>query len=109
MTRLRDLITGQYTEGHEFEGTDDGGRLRAELRARPSVPEGQEIVVGSSRLYLPQQFPNPFNQEMEQETEIVQRGDWLIWSDEDERWNVYPPKLMDKYFDRAPEEDAHGE
>lgn len=107
--RLRDLATGQYTEGHEFDGDDTNGELRAALRAKPSVSDTDEIVVGSFRMYLSQQVKNPHvEDQVDTEMEIVQRTDWLIWSDEDERWVIYPPKLKAKYFASAPQEDADG-
>lgn len=104
--RLRDLATGQYTEGHEFDGEDVSGKLRAELRARSSVADDAEIIVGSFRMYLPQLLKNPHVEgQLDEEMEIVQRTDWLIWDDDDERWNIYPPKLREKYFAHAPLEE----
>lgn len=102
MTDVKDRVTGDRTEAHQFDGFDEGGHLRRALPTRESVPEGAEIVVGSHRLYLPQLNTLP-DSDKEVETEIVLRYQWLVWSDEDGRWEIYPPKLFDKYFEVIPD------
>ena len=100
--RVKDKASGFFTEARQFDGTDEGGSLRDKLKASLSVPHGAEVVVGSARLYLPQEVNLP-NGLVEVETEIVLRDEWLIWDEDVDRWVIYPPKLFDKYFEEAPE------
>lgn len=105
---VKDRVTGDITSAYTFDGTDEGSQLRTRLRAAPSVPEGAEVVVGSYRLYLPQKTTLP-DAATEVETEIVQRYETLVWSLEDARFEIYPPKLFEKYFEVfevTPEEEA---
>lgn len=102
---VKDRVTGDITSAYTFDGVDEGGQLRARLQAAPSVPEGSEVVVGSFRLYLPQVTTLP-DASAEVETEIVQRYETLVWSLEDERFGIYPPKLFTKYFEIISEEDS---
>jgi hypothetical protein len=103
--KVRDRVTGDTTEAFTFDGLDEGSQLRARLAQAPSVPEGTEVVVGSYRLYLPQLNTLPDSTD-EVETEIVQRYETLVWSDEDGRWEIYPPKLFEKYFEAVPDGEA---
>lgn len=103
--RVKDRVTGDITEAYEFDGQDEGGQLRAVLAGKPSVPEGAEVVVGSWRLYLPQHTTLP-DAEVDIETEIVQRYERLVWSEEDGRWEIYPPKLYSKYFEEVTDGEA---
>lgn len=102
---VKDRVTGDITSAYTFDGIDEGGQLRARLRAAPSVPSDAEVVVGSYRLYLPQVTTLPDASE-EVETEIVQRYETLVWSTEDGRFENYPPKLFAKYFEVIPDEEA---
>lgn len=106
--KVRDRVTGDTTTAHTFDGFDEGGQLRTLLSTSISVPEGAEVVVGSHRLYLPQLTTLP-DASSEVETEIVQRYETLVWSDEDERWEIYPPKLFAKFFEILPEEEPNGD
>lgn len=103
--RVKDRVTGNVTDAHEFDGFDEGGTLRQLLQISPSVPDGAEVVVGSFRLYLPQ-FTTLPDASTEIETEIVQRYETLVWSAEDDRWEIYPPKLFSKYFEIQEEPDG---
>jgi hypothetical protein len=103
--RVKDKVSGLLTEAYQFDGTDEGGSLRAKLSASPSVPQGAEVVVGSFRMYLPQEVNLP-NGLVEVETEIVLRYEHLIWDEDVDRWVIYPPKLYDKYFEEVPDGEA---
>lgn len=100
MTTVKDRVTGDTTTAYQFDGVDEGGKLRQVLAASDSVPAGAEVVVGSYRLYLPQ-FNTLPDSSTEVETELVQRYEHLVWSDEDSRWAIYPPKLYAKYFEEV--------
>ena len=102
---VKDRVTGETVRAFAFDGQDEGGTLRQELSNSPSVPDGAEVVVGSWRLYLPQRNTLPDSTE-EVETEIVSRYDTLVWSNEDGRWEIYPPKLFEKYFEEVLDGDA---
>lgn len=102
---VKDRVTGDVTEAFTFDGLDEGEQLRKRLAASESVPEGAEVVVGSYRLYLPQTNTLP-DASTEVETEIVQRYETLVWSNEDGRWEIYPPKLYAKYFEELPDAAA---
>jgi len=95
---VKDRVTGDITSAYTFDGFDEGGNLRKRLAVAPSVPEGAEVVVGSFRLYLPQVTTLP-DAATEVETEIVERFQTLVWSTEDARFEIYPPKLFEKYFE----------
>lgn len=103
--RVRDRVEGTVTEAHQFDGQDEGGQLRAALAQRSSVPDGAEIVVGSWRLYLPQYTSLP-DASTEIETEIHERYDWLVWFDEEQRWENYTPKLFARYFEEIPDGES---
>lgn len=104
---VKDRVSGDITSAYTFDGLDEGGSLRNHLAQAPSVPEGAEIVVGSYRLYLPQYTTLP-DASAEVETEIVQRYETVVWDLEDERFEIYPPKLFAKYFEVIEEEpDGH--
>lgn len=104
--RLKDNVTGDITEGYQFDGQDEGGTLRNALRNKVSV-EQDEIVVGSWRLYLPQRVPSlDPDGGYDQLTEIVERYNWVIWDEGDLQWVIYPDKLKRKFFTEVPDGDA---
>lgn len=105
MTLVKDKAEGGITSAYHFDGLDESREVRNRVGAAPSVPEGQEIVVGSYRLYLPQTIKLPDGSEG-MEHEIVERDDWLVWDVEDARWAIYPPKLFEKYFEVIPEDEG---
>jgi hypothetical protein len=108
LVKLRDKVSGDVTEGYLFDGTDEGMNLRNALANSLSVTTpASEIVVGSSRLYLPQSVPSLApGQPDEFEFEIVERGSWVIWNEDDEQWGIYPQKLKERYFEELPDDKA---
>jgi len=102
--KLKDLVTNEETVGFQFDAEDRDKAIRYALATKPSVEaDPEDIVVGSYRLYLPQ--VHQVGTEFEAvETEIIERDEWLIWSEEDQVWAIYPPKLFVKYFEEVHDE-----
>lgn len=96
--KVLDRVEGTTTEAYQFDGFDEGGQLVQRLKSSESVPEGVDVVVGSFRLYLPQKTTLP-DATTGVDFEIVERDQWLVWNMDEQRWEIYPPKLFDKYFE----------